>query len=531
MNACRFASVASRLALALVGCLVTGQAQTGCKPNDPAGYFEGTATSQQAGKLDVSLSLRCDNENYAGELGTPVGTYTVKEGHFEAGQLHLNLESGADSVTIEAAFDAGVLRGKFASAGDTGPVELHRTGDAKNPTAAAEVLSLSKQQWHQDLDFLARELPKRHANAFHFISREGFETEVAQLSGKLDHLNSDEIYVGMDRIANSIGDGHTYLRIPTDDAKFPIDFQRFGDEYRVVATAPGNEKALGARVIRIQDTPIADAHELLLALTPADETQVLRDSRVRGYLTLGIVLHGMEIIPDRSVTHYTLADDNGRDFVIDVHAVPPGGSSKLNWISVVKEPPLFRQKPDDDVWYTYLPDSRTVYCSFRGYKDLGKQSKGLFDLIKQQNPDKLVIDMRLNGGGDYNVGLKHLVHPTRDLPDINRKGHLFVLVGPSTFSAAMSNSAHFRYQTNAILVGQQIGEKPNSYQEAREMKLPNSHWTVRYSVKFYKFVETGENIIRPDQEIIPTWDDYRYGRDPVLEWVLNYGAHNGTSHP
>jgi hypothetical protein len=40
---------------------------------------------------------------------------------------------------------------------------------------------------------------------------------------------------------------------------------------------------------------------------------------------------------------------------------------------------------------------------------------------------------------------------------------------------------------------------------------------VRYSVKFYKFVETGENIIRPDQEIIPTWDDYRYGRDPVLE--------------
>jgi len=167
--------------------------------------------------------------------------------------------------------------------------------------------------------------------------------------------------------------------------------------------------------------PIADAHELLLALTPADETQVLRDSRVRDYLTLGIVLHGMEIIPDRSVTHYTLADDNGWDFVIDVHAVPPGGSSKLNWISVVKEPPLFRQKPDDDFWYTYLQDSRTVYCSFRGYKDLGKQSKGLFDLIKQQNPDKLVIDMRLNGGGDYNVGLKHLVHPIRDLPDTNRK--------------------------------------------------------------------------------------------------------------
>src|SRR5271169_3325869 len=280
MNACRFAPVA----LALVWCLVTSQAQTGCKPNDPAGYFEGTATSQQEGKLDVSLNLRCDNGHYAGDLVTLVGTYTVKHGHSEASQLYLNLESRANTITIQAAFDAGVLRGKFVSAGDTGPVELHPAGDANNPAAAAEVLNLSNKQWHQDLDFLARELPKRHANAFHFISREGFEAEVAQLSGKLDHLNSDEIYVGMDRIANSIGDGHTYIRIPADDAKLPIDLQRCGDEYRVVATASGNEKALGARVIKIQDTPIADAHELLLALTPADETQVLRDSRVRGYL-------------------------------------------------------------------------------------------------------------------------------------------------------------------------------------------------------------------------------------------------------
>lgn len=378
--------------------------------------------------------------------------------------------------------------------------------------------------------FLARELPKRHANAFHFISRERFEAAVAELDLKLDRLNSDEIYVGMDHIANLIGDGHTYIKAPADDANFPMDFQHFGDEYRVAATAWGYEQALGGRVVKIQDTPIARAQELLSSLTPADETQVLRDLRVTSFLTTGIFLHGARIIPDRNVARYTLADDNGKEFTIDVHALAPGDSAKLNWTYVFKDRPLFRQKPEEDFWYTYLPDSRTVYCSFRAYKDLGKHSKGLFELIKQKRPDKLVIDMRLNGGGDYNEGLKYLVHPIRDLSDINRKGHLFVLIGPNTFSAAMSNSAHFRYQTNAILVGQQIGEKPNSYQEAREMKLPNSHWTVRYSVKFYTFVESGENIIRPDQEIIPSWDDYRTGRDPVLEWVLNNGGRSGTAN-
>jgi hypothetical protein len=217
---------------------------------------------------------------------------------------------------------------------------------------------------------------------------------------------------------------------------------------------------------------------------------------------------------------YTLADDDGKEFAVNIHSVVR--SDRLNWKYPYKAAPLFRQKPDEDFWYTYLPESHTVYCNFRGYKDLGQHSKALFDLIKQQHPDKLVIDMRMNGGGDYNVGLRHMVHPIRDLPDINRKGHLFVLIGSDTFSAAMSNSAHFRYQTNAILVGQQIGEKPNSYQEAREMKLPNSRWTVRYSVKFYKFVDDGQNLIRPDQEIIPSWDDYKSARDRVLDWVLNY---------
>jgi hypothetical protein len=62
------------------------------------------------------------------------------------------------------------------------------------------------------------------------------------------------------------------------------------------------------------------------------------------------------------------------------------------------------------------------------------------------------------------------------------------------------------------------------------MKLPNSHWTVRYSVKFYKFVESGDNLISPDQEIRTSWDDYKAGRDPVLAWVLNYSGEGGAPH-
>ena len=84
----------------------------------------------------------------------------------------------------------------------------------------------------------------------------------------------------------------------------------------------------------------------------------------------------------------------------------------------------------------------------------------------------------------------------------------------------MNNAAQFRALTAATLVGETIGEKPNSYAEPREMVLPHSHLTVRYSTRYYSFAPGGDNVIRPDREIAPTWDEYRVGRDPVLDWVL-----------
>jgi hypothetical protein len=84
----------------------------------------------------------------------------------------------------------------------------------------------------------------------------------------------------------------------------------------------------------------------------------------------------------------------------------------------------------------------------------------------------------------------------------------------------MANAAHFRIRTRATLVGQPIGERPNSYQEARDMILPNSRWIARYSVRFYRFVDGDENLIRPDREITETWPDFEAGRDPAMDWVL-----------
>ena len=500
--------------------LVSGSARADCAPANPTGHFQGTAVSKAAGKLDVSLDLRCVNRHYAGELVTPVGTYTVNAGTYSNGELRLQLAAGDDSVSVRVQVAGQLLHGQFTSGDDSGPLDLRRMGEAHAPSSKEGLLHLSQEQWAKDIDFFARELQQRHANAFHHLTREQFDAEIAGVKRRLPQMNGDEIYVALDRIANAIGDAHTYVEFPDDTANLPLELRKFGPDYRVVAVGTGLEKALGARVLRIGDTSIAKARDLAASMTPAAETTALADARIAGFLTMGITLHGLGIVSDRNTASYTLADDGGEEFILSFRASSP--DAKVNWIKLVKNLPLYSQNPDQDFWYVYLPESRTLYCNFRGYQRLGQNAAALLDEAKDKNPDKLVIDLRQNSGGDYNQGLRYLLEPIRGLPLVKQRGHLFVLIGVDTFSAAMSNAAQFRQQTSATLVGEPIGERPNSYQEAREMWLPNSQLLVRYSTQYYKFVEQGENIIRPDREIITEWREYAAGRDPVLEWVLQY---------
>ena len=47
---------------------------------------------------------------------------------------------------------------------------------------------LTKAQWRDDLRYLARELPKRHKNAFHATTREQFERDVAAREAAIPSL-------------------------------------------------------------------------------------------------------------------------------------------------------------------------------------------------------------------------------------------------------------------------------------------------------------------------------------------------------
>jgi hypothetical protein len=50
-------------------------------------------------------------------------------------------------------------------------------------SSETNIALLTKEQWLEDLKFLARELPRRHKNALHTVPKEQFERVVAELDG------------------------------------------------------------------------------------------------------------------------------------------------------------------------------------------------------------------------------------------------------------------------------------------------------------------------------------------------------------
>ena len=389
---------------------------------------------------------------------------------------------------------------------------------ASGPPAAPS--AAERAGWRADLRLLADTLRERHANAFHFISSTAFAAEVADLDRRIPRLDADQFFVSLARIEASIGDGHTFMKTPAGAPLFGVAFRRFGRDYRLVATAPavGGAGALGDRLVAVDGTPIRRVRAALLDLTPADETPGLREDRAENLLWSGVVLHGSKIIKRRDQATYTLEDDRGRITTLNVRGAAE--RSPEGWRTVVTHA---RLPPGDSMGgFDCGPagDGATLYCDFRSYADLAHTSDRLWSALAKSAATRLVIDMRDNGGGNFCDGLKYLVEPIARRADLNRPGGLFVLVGPRTFSAAMSNATHFRDLTHAVLVGEPIGEKPNSYQEVDSVTLPHTGWVMRYSTRLYRFTKGGENLVRPDVQIATTWDDFRHGRDPVLARIL-----------
>lgn len=389
-----------------------------------------------------------------------------------------------------------------------------------NGAESGQLPALTSEQWREDLRQFATELPRRHANAFHATPRDQFERAVAQLDADIPSLLPHQIVVRLLQITAAVGDLHTHVQLPQALPRYPLTLFWFGSDLRIVRAAPAYEAALGGSVVAIDGMPIAEVQQRILSVCSRAENEWHVLGASSRYLTFAAVLHSLGVVKQPGRASFTFRTDEGREDSVEVEPIVPSSALESQMRGSAASEPLFRQRPDEPFWFTYLENSQTIYVSFRRYDSLADHVRKLFQLVDTRSTRRLIIDMRQNAGGDYTKVRETLIPAIKRRSAINARGSLFVVTGRRTLSAAMNSAADLRRDTNAILVGEPPGERPNSYQEGDDFRLRRSGVVVSYSTRYYKFADQDVPAIMPDQRIDPTWPEYKAGRDAVLEWIL-----------
>ncbi len=390
---------------------------------------------------------------------------------------------------------------------------------AKTPPLA----SLTTAQWQEDLDTLVKELPKRHKNLFARLPAPEFRRQAAILRAEMPRLGTDAILVGLLRLAAAPGDAHTGVSFLPSRA-VPIMTYWFKEGIFVLNTTPEYRDLLEARITAVEGKPILDVMNLIATIVPHENAAQVK---VKGliYLSSPEILHGLGITPRADSIKLTAARPDGREVAVELKPIEM--SQRPAWITAPPndaDAPLYRRNQRLFYWFEYLPAGRTLYLKYNScrempgkpFADFARQAFAAFD---ERGAEKLIVDVRNNGGGDSSI-FRPVLDEITKRPALRTKGRVIVIVGRQTFSSAILNALELRKEAGAVIAGEPTGGKPNHFGEVQSFTLPHSGLTVSYSIQYFKEVEGDPDSIEPDILAEPTFADYKAGRDAVLDRLL-----------
>ena len=177
--------------------------------------------------------------------------------------------------------------------------------------------------------------------------------------------------------------------------------------------------------------------------------------------------------------------------------------------------PLWLQHPDKPYWHAFLDGGRTLYVQYNQVQDepggepISAYFPHLFAQADRQGVERVIIDVRLNGGGNNELN-RPIWHALLRSDRLNQKGRLWVVIGPKTFSAAMNFVDDMELNTHATFVGEPTGETPNMWGDPVSLTLPNSGIVVQTSTLWWQMEDPRDHraFRAPDIPVQMSFADY-----------------------
>lgn len=397
-----------------------------------------------------------------------------------------------------------------------------------------------------DLDFVANQLPKLHANFFFQLDPAQYQQAAADVAANLATFTDAEFAVRIAALIAMAGDPHTHLYLGGPAAaalgfqQFPLLFRWLDDGVFVVAAAPQYSEALGAQLIRMGDSTIDEVMAKLATIIPHDNVQFLR-SYSQQDLRVPQILQGLNLMPATAKSSLTFRSRAGQEFTLQV------GTEAVAMTSMpdpMQGPmPLYLRAATQNYWFTYSAPLRLLFIKYNSCVDTpGYPFKTLADQVMatiDANPvDTFVVDFRGNGGGSDAViaplfqGLNNRLEAMLANPNFR----FYAVIDKGTFSAAVDNVMIMKSQAiqaataypeleldkRMFVIGEPTGGATGGFGNVLPFTLPGSKLTGQYSTTAFSppsNIPLGPSFI-PDVPVSIRSTDYFARHDPVLPAML-----------
>lgn len=264
------------------------------------------------------------------------------------------------------------------------------------------------EKWTKDIEYLEKQLPKKHKNLFFSLSEEKFHKEIESLKNQVPKLNDDEVKVQIYKIVASVNDAHTSAYSETEKT-FPINLYWFKEGIYAINTLPEYKEILNCKLIKINGKNIDDVEKETSKIISHENKAQLKN-RIPKILTNPSMLHGLKIIDSTEKATFTFQDEQNKIFDVDIKSVKANENlvKKLKSNNRDKDMPLYMQNQDKNYWFKYLKTEKIMYFKYNSCMEMKDKpfkdfSKELLNSIDKNNPEKLVIDLRDNGGGRSSI--------------------------------------------------------------------------------------------------------------------------------
>ncbi len=376
---------------------------------------------------------------------------------------------------------------------------------------------------------------------------------IDSMKQNIDKYSDNEIQLLISKCVSMADDAHTSVHFGKF-RRIPLRLYLFDDGLYVIKAKKGFEQYLGYRVNKICNKTIDELIDILDYYMSGNNSWIKYKSSY--FFASPDFFEGINLSEQSDSIKYEFV--NANDTIVDYLNVEqktdysdeydswrdlaPSNTIILdttNWIHILSyDIPLYLSKPNIPGFIKQLDSLNALYIQINTTTKISGLLNEIEQSIETNNIQNLIIDLRLNGGGNYlqQAAFSKIIPKSFD-------GKIFIITGYGTFSAGICTAARLKYYSEgkSVIVGQEIGDRLRFWAEGKQFRLPNSRIRIRAATGYHDwennkiipfktfwlnlFFGVPAKNLNPDIPVDNNFIDYKNGNDKIM-YEINQHLHN-----